>query len=80
MEDFGQAELLYRNGVYFLYVRVSNELDVPEPAEADTLGGVDINEFIVALTALVRNTIRKKGTLVHSPVRTPLFSRKGGRS
>jgi putative transposase len=62
--DVGQAELLYRNGVYYLHVTVTREFDVPEPNTADTLVGVDINERNVALTALDRETLRTNGTLV----------------
>lgn len=62
--DVGQAELLYRDGVYYLHVTVTREFDVPEPNTADTMVGVDINEHTVALTALDRETMRTKGTLV----------------
>jgi transposase, IS605 OrfB family, central region len=62
--DVGQAELLYRDGVYYLHVTVTREFDVPEPDTADTVVGVDINERNVALTALDRDTMRTKGTLV----------------
>ncbi len=62
--DVGQAELLYRDGMYSLHVTVTREFDVPELNTSDTLVGVDINERNVALTALDRNTMRTKGTLV----------------
>jgi putative transposase len=62
--DVGQAELLYRDGVYYLHVTVTREFDVPEPDTSDTLVGVDINERNVALIALDRETMRTKGTLV----------------
>ncbi|WP_436926829.1 RNA-guided endonuclease TnpB family protein [Halosimplex amylolyticum] len=62
--DVGQTELLYRDGVYYLHVTVTREFDLPEPDTADTLVGVDINERTVALTALDRDTLRTKGTLV----------------
>ena len=62
--DVGQAELLYRDGVYYLHVTVTREFDVPDPDTSDTLVGVDINERNVALTALDRETMRTKGTLV----------------
>ena len=54
----------YRDGVYYLHVTVTREFDVPEPDTADTVVGVDINERNVALTALDRETMRTKGTLV----------------
>ena len=60
----GQAELLYRDGVYYLHVTVTREFDVPEPNTADTVVGVDINERNIALTALDRETMRTEGTLV----------------
>ena len=62
--DVGQAELLYRDGVYYLHVTVTREFDVPNPGTSDTLIGVDINERNIALTALDRDTMRTKGTLV----------------
>lgn len=62
--DVGQAELLYRDGVYYLHVTVTREFDVPEPNDAETIVGVDINERNVALTALDRTTMRTEGTLV----------------
>ena len=62
--DIGQAELLYRDGVYYLHVTVTREFDVSEPDTADTVVGVDINERNVALTALDRETMQTKGTLV----------------
>ena len=62
--DVGQAELLYRDGVYYLHVTVARESDVPEPDTADTVVGVDINERNIALTAIDRETMRTKGTLV----------------
>ena len=40
--DVGQAELLCRDGVYYLHVTVTREFDVPEPDTADTLVGVDM--------------------------------------
>ena len=54
----------YRDGVYYLHVTVTREFDVPEPDTADTVVGVDINERNVALTALDREMLRTKGTLV----------------
>ena len=61
----GQAELLYRDGVYYLHVTVTTEFAVPDPEEeSDTLVGVDINERNVALTALDRDTHETLGTLV----------------
>jgi putative transposase len=62
--DVGQAELLYRDGVYYLHVTVTREFDVPDPDTSDTLVGVDINERNVALTALDRETMQTKGTVV----------------
>jgi len=62
--DVGQTELLYRDGVYYLHVTVTREFDIPDPDQADTLVGVDINERNVALTALDRETMRTKGSLV----------------
>ncbi|OAQ53207.1 hypothetical protein HTG_06950 [Natrinema mahii] len=62
--DVGQAELLYRDGVYYLHVTVTREFNIPEPDTSDTVVGVDINERNVALTALDRETMQTKGTLV----------------
>ncbi len=62
--SLGQAELLYRDGVYYLHVTVNTEFTVPEPDEAETLIGVDINERNVALTALDRESMDTLGTLV----------------
>nr|WP_233510472.1 MULTISPECIES: hypothetical protein [unclassified Haloferax] len=62
--SLGQAELLYRDGVYYLHVTVKTELEVPEPEDADTLVGVDINERNIALTTLNRETMDTLGTLV----------------
>ena len=62
--SLGQAELLYRDGVYYLHVTVKTEIEVPEPEDADTLVGVDINERNIALTALDRETMDTLGTLV----------------
>ena len=62
--DVGQAELLYRDGVYYLHVTVTREFNVPEPDTADTVVGVDINERNIALTALNRETLRTRGMLV----------------
>jgi hypothetical protein len=56
--------LLSRDGMYSLHVTVTREFDVPEPDTAETVGGVDINERNVSLTALDRETMRTKGTLV----------------
>jgi len=62
--SLGQAELLYRDSVYYLHVAVKTEFVVPEPEDADTLVGVDINERNVALTALDRKSMDTLGTLV----------------
>ncbi|UTF51988.1 hypothetical protein NGM29_09205 [Natronosalvus rutilus] len=62
--SLGQAELLYRDGVYYLHVTVKTEVEVPEPEDTDTLVGVDINERNIALTALNRETMGTLGTLV----------------
>lgn len=64
--SLGQAELLYRDGVYYLHVTVKTEVEVPEPEDADTLVGVDINERNIALTAVNRETMDTDtlGTLV----------------
>src|SRR6056297_1623019 len=62
--DVGQAELLYRDGVYYRHVTVTREFDVPDPDTSDSVVGVDVNERNVALTALDRETMRTKGTLV----------------
>jgi hypothetical protein len=62
--DVGQAELLCRDSMYSLHVTVTREFDVPEPDTVDTVVGVDINERNVALTALDRETMQTKGTLV----------------
>jgi putative transposase len=35
MVDVGQAELLYRDGVYYLHVTVTREFDVPESDTAE---------------------------------------------
>jgi len=62
--SLGQAELLYRDGVYYLHVTVKTEVELPEPEDAGTLVGVDINERNIALTALTRETMDTLGTLV----------------
>lgn len=62
--SIGQAELLYRDGVYYLHVAVKTEFVVPDPEDAETLVGVDINERNVALTALDRETMGTLGTIV----------------
>ncbi|MFA9504445.1 RNA-guided endonuclease TnpB family protein [Natrinema sp. H-ect1] len=62
--DVGQAELLYRDGVYYLHVTVTREFNISQPETSDTVVGVDINERNVALTALDRETMQTKGTLV----------------
>ncbi len=61
---FGQAEVLYREGVYYLHVPIQYDADVPNKSDAKTVIGVDINERNVALTALNRETFATKGTLV----------------
>jgi putative transposase len=61
---FGQAEVLYREGVYYLHVPIQYDADIPDKADAETVIGVDINERNVALTALHRETLATKGTLV----------------
>jgi len=62
--SLGQAELLYRDGVYYLHTTVTKPQHVPSPSDAETVIGVDINERNVALTALNRQTKRTLGTLV----------------
>ena len=46
------------------HVTVTREFDVPEPDTAETLVSADTTERNVALTALDRETMRTKGTLV----------------
>jgi putative transposase len=46
--------------MYSLHVTVTREFDVPEPDTAETVGGVDINERNVSLTALNRETMRRR--------------------
>lgn len=69
--SFGQAEVLWREGVYYLHVPVQYDADVPDKADAETVIGVDINERNVALTALNRETLATEGTLVldYGPVK-----------
>jgi putative transposase len=55
---------LYRDGVCCPHVTVTREFDVPEPDTAETLVSADTTERNVALTALDRETMRTKGTLV----------------
>ena len=67
----GQAEVLYREGVYYLHVPIQYDADIPDKSNAETVIGVDINERNVALTALNRETLATKGTLVfdYGPVK-----------
>jgi putative transposase len=69
--SFGQAEVLWREGVYYLHVPVQYDADVPDETDAETVVGVDINERNVALTALNRETLATRGTLVldYGPVK-----------
>ncbi|MDY6775638.1 MAG: transposase, partial [Halobacteria archaeon] len=62
--SLGQAEVLYREGVYYLHVPIQYEADVREKENSETVIGVDINERNVALTALDRDSMDAKGTLV----------------
>ena len=55
---------MYRDGVCCPHVTVTREFDVPEPDTAETLVSADTTERNVALTALDRETMRTKGTLV----------------
>jgi len=55
--SLGQVKLLYRDGVYYLHVTVKTEVEVPEPEDAGTLVGVDINERNIALTTLNPETV-----------------------
>ena len=68
---FGQAEVLYRAGVYYLHIPIQYDADLPDKEDAETVVGVDLNERNVALTALNRETFATKGTLVldYGPVK-----------
>ena len=61
---FGQAEVLYREGVYYLHVPIQYDATTPDKEHAKTVIGVDINERNVALTALNRDILATNGTLV----------------
>ncbi|MFB6284208.1 MAG: hypothetical protein ABEK59_09810 [Halobacteria archaeon] len=65
-EDFklGQAELLYREGVYYLHVPIQQDVSVRDKKDSETIVGVDINEGNISVTALDRETLDTLGTLV----------------
>ena len=59
-----QAELLYREGVYYLHIPVKTTPEIADLEDAETIVGVDINERNIAMTALDRETRDTLGTLV----------------
>jgi putative transposase len=54
--NLGRGEVLYRDGVYYLHVAVTTTTTLQDPADAETIIGVDVNERNVAVTALDRET------------------------
>lgn len=60
----GRAEVVYRDGVYYLHVTVSRDQPLTDPETAQTIISVDVNERNIAITALARDSRRVVANLV----------------
>jgi putative transposase len=67
----GRAEVVYREGVYYLHVPIKQQVKLDSVSDAESIIAIDINERNIAVTVLDRATRRVLATLVmdYAPVK-----------